>query len=321
MKDAESYLGEIVFPIKIPTPFAVGPVYSYLLKDEKIVLVDCGQFEEPAHDKVKRALQEQGLYLKDLDEIWLTHGHPDHFGQAASFAEKSAATVYAHPKGRSNFAGNNDRELFADFFNRHSIPNDAIQRMVEQLDWLQQFQLPITPQWISDGDTLSSGRMQFTVKHTPGHAAGHLVFVEENGLIFGGDLLLEHITTNALINFDPDTEQRNKSLLQYRNSLEWLKSPNGYLLPGHGKFIYDIGQVIEHHLAEHESRYEELKQIIAKHPRSLLQLSLRMFPEAMKRGDAFLVFSEVMGYLDWGMQADEIAEERSEFQLFYNLAD
>ncbi|MDZ7695272.1 MAG: hypothetical protein U5K69_29850 [Balneolaceae bacterium] len=112
--------------------------------------------------------------------------------------------------------------------------------MVEQLDWLQQFQLPITPHWISDGDTLSSGRMQFTVKHTPGHAAGHLVFVEENGLIFGGDLLLEHITTNALINFDPDTEQRNKSLLQYRDSLEWLKSQNGSLLPGHGNFIYDI---------------------------------------------------------------------------------
>ncbi|MDZ7695271.1 MAG: hypothetical protein U5K69_29845 [Balneolaceae bacterium] len=36
---------------------------------------------------------------------------------------------------------------------------------------------------------------------------------------------------------------------------------------------------------------QKLKQIIAKHPHSLLQLSKRMFPKAMKRGDAFLVFS------------------------------
>lgn len=321
MKDAEAVLEKYVVPIKIPTPFAVGPVYSYLLKDEKIVLVDCGQYQDKAYNKVRRAFEKQGLELQHMDEIWLTHGHPDHFGQAARLAEESGATIYGHPKESANFTGHNDRTLFADFFRAHGIPQEGIQQMVEQLDWLQQYQQPITPQWITEGDQLTSGELQFTVKHTPGHAAGHVVFAEDNGLIFGGDLLLEHITTNALINFDPDTRRRNKSLLQYRDSLQWLSTQQGKLLPGHGQFIDDIAGVAQHHLAEHQSRYNDLKQLLAKFSYSLLQLAMRMFPKAMKRGDYFLVLSEVIGYLDWGIDKGEIAEVDHKGKKGYKLLE
>jgi glyoxylase-like metal-dependent hydrolase (beta-lactamase superfamily II) len=300
-----------VHPICIATPFAVGDVFCYLIVDEKVVLVDCGQYTDEAFEYLKRQFKEQGLKLSDLDEIWLTHGHPDHFGQVRRLVEQSGAQVYGHSKERANFSGNDDGDLFEDFFNCHHIPSRMIDNMVEQLDWLQRFQQPVEPEWVEEGDKLSSGALTVTVKHTPGHAPGHLVFVSDQGVLFGGDLLLSHISTNALINFDPDTGRRNQSLLQYRKSLQWIREQEEMVLPGHGKIIQEIPNVANHHLSEHEQRYKRIQQMLAEAPKGLLEISMDMFPEAIKEGAIFLVLSEVIGYLDWGLEEGTIQVEES----------
>jgi len=306
-------LKDLVHTIKIPTPFAVGDVYSYLIDDEKNVLVDCGHKAENSYELVKKQMKSVGLAIADLDEIWLTHGHPDHFGQAARLADESGAVIYGHAKERSNFADNDNRELFDEFFSMHLVPEDHRTFMIEQLDWLQQYQQAITPQWVEEGEQLSSGELLFEVKHTPGHAPGHLMFYSNDGIIFGGDNLLEHISTNALINFDPDTGRRNKSLLQYSETLKWIRTREGVVLPGHGKFIRDISKIAEHHLNEHRRRYLQIQDLLKKRPFSLYELSLRLFPDAVKEGAIFLVLSEVVGYLDWGMEEGVIAQEGEMF--------
>ena len=306
-----------IYPIKIPTPFAVGDVFSYLIVDEKIVLVDAGQYTNEAFSTLKEALREHQIEIEDIDEIWLTHGHPDHFGQASLLADRAGAVVYGHPKERANFAGNDNSELFEEFFNRHQIPPKLIEKMVEQLDWLQQFQLSIEPEWISEGEELSSGEMSVTVRHTPGHAPGHVAFETDNEIIFGGDVLLDHISTNALINFDPDSGCRNKSLLQYRESLRWIRESEGIVLPGHGKIIEDAAVVADQHLSEHEKRYHEITELLGSQPMTLMELSYNMFADAIKEGAIFLVLSEVLGYLDWGIEEGiiELDEQKMTYRI------
>lgn len=303
-----------IYPIKIPTPFAVGDVFSYLIKDDKNVLVDTGQYTDDAFECVRHHLNEQGLVIEDLDEIWLTHGHPDHYGQAALLADRAGVPVIGHPLERSNFGGNDDAELFEAFFQKHGIPQDDIENMVNQLDWLQQFQLPIEPEWIQEGAVLSSGDLSFEVVHTPGHAPGHVSYQSEIGVIFGGDLLLEHISTNALINFDAETNQRNRSLLQYRKSLKWIREQGGLVLPGHGKIIEHAASVADHHLNEHQNRYNKIRRLLREEPMTLLTLSQRIFPDAIKKGALFLVLSEVLGYLDWGLDEGVIEVDHSKME-------
>lgn len=300
----------IVYPIKIPTPFAVGDVFCYLIKDEKIVLVDTGHYADEAFSCLKAKLDEHDVAIKDIDEIWLTHGHPDHYGQAALLADRANAAVFGHALERANFSGNDDGELFEDFFNRHKIPADFTQQMIEQLDWLQQFQLQVEPEWIQDGDVLTSGTLTATVHHTPGHAPGHVAFRTDKNFIFGGDLLLGHISTNALINFDADSAQRNKSLLQYRKSLKWIRKQQGMVLPGHGDVINNAKAVADHHLNEHRRRYQKILKLLDE-PKTLLELSYDIFADAIKNGAIFLVLSEVLGYLDWGMEEGTIELEKS----------
>lgn len=307
-----------IYPIEIPTPFAVGKVYSYLIVDDKVVLVDAGQHSEEALSVIEHQFKKHGLALSDLDEIWLTHGHPDHYGQAAHLADRSGAVAYGHPKERANFAGNSDRELFAEFFAKHNIPDELSQQMIEQLDWLQQFQIPIEPNWVKAGDKLSSGSLSVAVRHTPGHAPGHVVFESDRNLIFGGDLLLGHISTNALINFDPDSGRRNKSLLQYRQSLQWIRRQEATVLPGHGEVISKASEVADDHLAEHEKRYQNIRQLLERQSMSLLELSYQMFPKAIKNGAIFLVLSEVLGYLDWGIEEGTISLDEQKMSYHKN---
>ena len=316
---------ELIHPISISTPFAVGDVWCYLIDDEKKVLVDCGHYDEEAFRLVEQHLNKLGLSSRQIDEIWLTHGHPDHFGQASRLAELSGARVVGHAAERSNFAGNDDGDLFEVFFHSRGIPREHISEMTRQLDWLQQYQQPLQPDWITEETRLTSGRLSFRVAHTPGHAPGHLCFYggeadgkgqgEGRQLIFGGDLLLERISTNALINFDPESGRRNKSLLQYRRSLKWISGQEGIVLPGHGPFISDIRTVAEHHLQEHEKRYQKIKRLLDKRPYTLYELALQTFPEAIKSGALFLVLSEIQGYLDWGIEEGAISREGTRYTV------
>lgn len=34
-----------IIPIRVPTPFAVGDVIVYLVKDEALTLIDCGEYK------------------------------------------------------------------------------------------------------------------------------------------------------------------------------------------------------------------------------------------------------------------------------------
>lgn len=316
----QSLIGDIILPIRIDTPFAVGPVYSYLVKDEKNVLVDCGHKSDSSYQQLKRALSEQNLGVGDIDEIWLTHGHPDHYGQAAKLADESGAHVKGHAKERGNFAANDNAELFEAFFHQHDIPEKQIALMVDQLDWLQQYQEAIEPEWISQGETLATGTLNFTIKHAPGHAPGHVVFYSDEGIIFGGDVLLGHISTNALVNFDPETGSRNKSLLQYRKTLQWMQERQGVVLPGHGERIENIGEVAAHHLSEQRKRYEAILSLISDHPRTLIELSQILFADAMDSGAHFLVFSEIIGYLDWAV-AEGAIEAEEDTPVVYHPAN
>ncbi|SHE75468.1 Glyoxylase, beta-lactamase superfamily II [Fodinibius roseus] len=312
-----SFARDYVYPLQISTPFAVGDVFSYLLLDEKIVLIDCGHYAGDSREQLKSHLREHGLTVNDLDEIWLTHGHPDHFGQAAWLADKSGAEVFGHPKERVNFAGNSDRELFRDFFYAHALPPSLVDQMLDQLEWLQQYQLPIEPQWVRDDEQLTSGRLSVRVRLTAGHAPGHIVFDSGEGLLFGGDLLLKQISTNALINFDPDSGERNKSLLQYRQSLKWMAKQQGMVLPGHGKGIRNIVEVTQHHLREHEQRYRGIQQLLEQHPKSLMELSRHLFADAIEQGALFLVLSEILGYLDWGEREGTIRQVNTSGGILY----
>ena len=314
-------LRDLIHPIRIPTPFLVGDVYAYLINDDKKVLIDCGPHSDESLSVVHHGLDGAGLTIADIDEIWLTHGHPDHFGQAALIRDISGAQILGHPKERNNFGNNDDAERFHAFFRKHGITAELAGMMEQQLNWLQKWQIWMEPnQWIEQGESLQSGSFSFSVHHLPGHAPGHLAFREDSsGIIFGGDVLLDHISTNAVINFDPDTGKRNRSLLQLRESLRWMCEQEGECYPGHGIQIANPAEVAQKHLNDQEVRYRHVCKVLEQKPASLFELTQQMFPQILKPEQTFLTLSEVMGYLDWGIEEGVITEDQQEGHPVYSI--
>ena len=143
----------------------VGPFQenSYLLSDPdsgRGVLVDPG-------DEAGRIIRMVTAAGVTPDSIWLTHGHLDHIGAITEIRNQWKVPVFLHPDDLSLFRRASQQAEFYGF-------------ALEQ---------PADPDHeLANGDRLTLGKSTFTVRHTPGHSPGHVVFLGD-GVMLGGDLL------------------------------------------------------------------------------------------------------------------------------------
>ena len=120
-------------------------------------------------DRIKQAVNQLGLNVK---EIWLTHGHLDHAGGAMEAKENFAVSIVGPHKA--------DKMLL-----------DNIE--VTSMNYGYSGMKNATPdRWLEEGERLSIGDHQFEVFHCPGHAPGHVIYVQrESRLIIMGDVLFQ----------------------------------------------------------------------------------------------------------------------------------
>jgi glyoxylase-like metal-dependent hydrolase (beta-lactamase superfamily II) len=143
----------------------VGPFQenSYLLADpatREAVLVDPG--EAPA-----RIIRMVDAAHVTPTAIWLTHAHLDHIGAVTGIRARWDIPVLLHP-------------LDLPLYRRAAIQAANYGLRMDQ---------PRDPDGeLQDGQVLTLGDRRFTVRHTPGHAPGHVVFLGD-GVMIGGDLL------------------------------------------------------------------------------------------------------------------------------------
>lgn len=168
----------------------VGPFQenSYLLSD---VAANCGILVDPGDEpaRILRMVQRAGVAI---EAIWLTHGHLDHIGAIAALRREWKVPVLLHPL---------DLPLY-----KRAAQQAAFYGLA--------FEQPADPDAeLHDGQVLAVGSHRFTVRHTPGHAPGHVVFQGEKAMI-GGDLLFAgSIGRTDLPLSDPDAMERSLALV------------------------------------------------------------------------------------------------------------
>ncbi|PAV29564.1 MBL fold metallo-hydrolase [Virgibacillus profundi] len=296
-------LDKTVSQITIPTPFAVGDTHVYLIKGDMLSLVDAGVKTKEAWEALQIQLKELGYYPNDIEQIILTHHHPDHTGLIEQFPR--AQSLFAHEnvdlwltRDESFFL--HYENFFKEYFISCGIPerfHSVLDKLRAPLRFSGEGKLTAT---IDEGDVLP-GHGDWQVIETKGHAQSHVSFLRQNdGAFIGGDHLLQHISPNPLIEAPHvGATERAKPMLQYRRNLKkCLHLGIASVLPGHGEVFSNVEELIPYRLKKQEQRANKVYLLIKEKSQSAYQLCKQIFPKQYEK-QIDLTMSETIGQLDY----------------------
>ena len=86
--------------LSVPTPFYVGDVNVYLIREDPVTLIDVGPKTREAAEVLRRKLAAEGVLFSDVRRIVLTHAHEDHCGLAVRSAMRQRMPKYSSTTGR-----------------------------------------------------------------------------------------------------------------------------------------------------------------------------------------------------------------------------
>lgn len=288
-----------VHRLELPTPFPVGPVNAYLLEGDPLTLVDAGPKTPEAQGALLDGIAAAGHRVEDVRRLILTHGHSDHFGNAMWVRERSGAEIAAHPADRPKFAG---ERWVVDHLRTHfrlaGLPDSFLQTFTEHMRALRHLFDPV-PEFrpLQDGDSVALDGDALRVLHCPGHSLGHICLFHQQGALIAGDLLLEAISPNPLVEFEEDG-RRIPTLPQYLHSLRRVLLLNCEVVhPGHGSAMTNPSARIRELISHHEERKEAIHRLLGRRPKTLLALT-REFYQDLDEINLMLALSEVVGHLD-----------------------
>ncbi|MCE7791670.1 MBL fold metallo-hydrolase [Salipaludibacillus sp. CUR1] len=312
-----------IYQMTIPTPFLVGPVNTYLIKGDALTLVDTGPKTAEAREQMENALAELNLSFKDIELVVLTHHHPDHIGMIGEFLPN--AKIAGHLKlkpwlEKDEQFYSRTRQFFYRFYREHGVPESWVREMDRSQNYYMNFTTPASVDFIlEEGDSID-GLPGWRVLETPGHAQSHLSLIKEkDGTMIAGDHLIEHISSNAIIEAPYFNEtERPKTLLQYREALKKCKNAS-LIFSGHGRTIRKPKELIEERINAMDKKAQVFKRKMGEDPIQVFSLCQKMYPEIYRKQTA-LTFSETLGHLDLLEERGEVKAEMSEGEIYYMKA-
>lgn len=291
-----------IHKIEIPTPYEVGDVNAFIVKGDALTIFDVGPKTMEAYDALKWGIRAAGFDLRDIEQVVLTHHHPDHAGWVDAFPH---AEILGHAYNDKWLRHDEDflryhEQFYSERLFEHGVPQAYIEHSVHVRRELELVgERPLT-QILYDGDEVP-GHPGLKVFETLGHAQSHFIFWDEKfHYVIGGDLLLEKITPNPLIEPPLDrTSGRPKSLLQYNASLEILRQlPVNIMYTGHGANLEEIPALIDKRLERQHQQSMKVYELLGNDQLTVVQMTKRLYPSIFQH-QLGLTLSKTLGHLDY----------------------
>jgi len=251
----------------------------FLVRDrDGAILIDVGCGKEEKFNTLKNFLNNEGLSLRDVHTIVISHAHPDHMGAMGFLLQEISPRIYLHDFEIPLAA---DPQLLNQTFDynlakrRGSSESNPSLENINVLDYFAGL-CPMSSSHatnaMTDGDTLCMGKFRFHVIHTPGHAPGHVsLFDPDSGVLFTGDVVGKVVAW-----YSPSSG----GAIGYLNGLERLAKLNArIILPSHGENIVMAREAIERtkaHILQLESL---ILQTLGDRPLSFMDLCGKLYPK------------------------------------------
>ena len=313
-----------IVPISIPTPFYVGDVNVYLVREDPLTLIDVGPKTPEAEAALRRELGSLGIQLSDIRRIVLTHSHEDHCGLAKRIRDEAHnAEILVHEWETGHLFGRLARDEHRDLLARSGVPDhvfDEMQGLYEDISLLTDSLSDGEYTHLADEMELEFESGSLRVLHTPGHTPGSCSFLREaDRTLVCGDCVLKRITPNPIVSPHPlDRSRRFASLSEYLVSLARLRALSPTLAyGGHGEPVTDFDEIFHRYVRAIDDRQKRVIAL-AGGGSTAYEVAKRLFPDSFDHDvHRFLAISESIAHLDYAEQEGRVTLEVSSGVEFY----
>jgi glyoxylase-like metal-dependent hydrolase (beta-lactamase superfamily II) len=308
-----------IIQLSIPTPFYVGDVNVYLIKEDPVTLIDVGPKTPEAAEELRRKLAENGVQYSDIRRIVLTHAHEDHCGLAKQVRDESKnAEILVHEWETGHLFGRLSNDIHKTLMLRAGVPENVfteLQRLYGEVNLLTDALEDGEFSNLADDMELEFESGSLRVLHTPGHTPGSCSFVREaNRTLICGDCVLKRITPNPILSPDPlDPDKRFKSLAEFLVSLARLRSLSPTLAyGGHGEPITDFDEIFNRYVRAIDDRQGRVMSLVSKEGSTAFDVAKTLFAKSFDHDvHRFLAISEAVAHLDYAESQGKVAVEVS----------
>jgi glyoxylase-like metal-dependent hydrolase (beta-lactamase superfamily II) len=303
-----------IIPLSIPTPFYVGDVNVFLIKEDPLTLIDVGPKTPEAARVLREKLGREGVKFSDVRRIVLTHAHEDHCGMTKQIRDEAKnAEVLIHEWETGHLFGRLAHQEHRDLMLRSGVP-DAVfadmQKLYEEISLLTDSLADSEYGRLEDEMELGFEGGALRVLHTPGHTPGSCSFVREaDRTLICGDCVLKRITPNPILAPDPiDPSRRFRSLAEYLVSLARLRSFSPTLAyGGHGEAVTDFEEIFHRYVRAIDERQKRVISLISGTGATAFSVAQRLFPDSFDHDvHRFLAISEAIAHLDYAESTAKI---------------
>ena len=314
-----------IIQLSIPTPFYVGDVNVYLIKEDPITLIDVGPKTKEAAAALREKLGRHGVQFSDVRRIVLTHAHEDHCGLAKQVRdEANNAEILIHEWETGHLFGRLAHDEHRQLMLRSGVPDAVFSDMktlYEEVSLLTDSLEDGEFSALSDEMELEFESGSLKVLHTPGHTPGSCSFAREaDRTLICGDCVLKRITPNPIVSPDPvDPTKRFKSLAEYLVSLAKLRSFSPTLAyGGHGEPVTDFEEIFHRYVRAIDDRQKRVIALVAGAGTTAFDVAKRLFPDSFDHDvHRFLAISEAIAHLDYAESEGKVSVEMSGGVEFY----
>lgn len=317
-----------IIPLAIPTPFYVGDVNVYLIKEDPLTLIDVGPKTDEAAKVLRDKLAARGVKFADIRRIILTHAHEDHCGLAKRVRDEAKdAEIFVHDWETGHLFGRLASDSHKALMMRSGVPDpvfDEMRGLYQEISLLTDALAESDYTLLRDEMEIEFAAGALKVVHTPGHTPGSCSFFRPaDRTLICGDCVLKRITPNPILSPDPiDASRRFPSLAEYLVSLARLRELRPTIVHGgHGEPVTDFDEIFHRYVRAIDERQNRVISLLGREGSTAYEVAQKLFPDSIDADvHRFLAISESIAHLDLAHREGKIAVETSGGVEYYRKA-